>query len=94
MTKLSSPGTFVDSDSVSKACELLERLGEVFAPENVDYVFADGVNRFLVRYHDVWHAVAFSDTTLLVRRVIELQEDVEQAVYGGACLSSGPVGFK
>lgn len=94
MTKLTSPSIGIDSDSVSKICELLERLAEVFAPENVDYTFVDGANRFFVCHRDQWHAVTFSDTTLLVRSVADLQEEISRVVYGGGHSSANPFGFK
>ena len=80
----------LDSDSVTKACDLLERLGEIFSPENVDYQFAEGGNRFLVRYAGVWHAVAFSDTTLLVRALAELEEEISRVIYGRGSPCSEP----
>ena len=93
MTKLSSASIGIDSDSVSKVCELLERLGEIFAQENVDYAFAEGANRFFVCHRGQWQAVTFSDTTLLVRTVADLQEEICQVVYGGRHSCANPSGF-
>ena len=94
MTKLSSPRFGIDSDSVSKVCELLERLGELFAPENVDYAFVDGANRFFVCHHTQWHAVTFSDTSLLVRTVADLEEEISRVVRAGGHSCADPFGFK
>jgi hypothetical protein len=94
MTKLSTPGTGIDTDSVSKVCELLERLGEVFAAENVDYAFVDGANRFFICHRDHWHAVTLSDTTLLVRTVADLQQEISQVVYGDGHRCANPFAFK
>ena len=93
MTKLSSPSIRIDTDSVSKVCDLLERLGEVFSPHSVDYAFIDGANRFFVCHESVWHAVTFSDTTLLVRTVADLQEEICKVVYGGGQPCAAPFGF-
>jgi len=75
----------IDGDSVSKACDLLERLGELFSPENLDYQYAGGANRFFVRHAGVWHAITFSDTSLLVTTAAQLQDEVLHVVYGAGC---------
>ena len=71
------------ADAVSKACDLLERLGETFSPTNVDYEFFNGTNRFLVLHGGVWHAITFSDTTLLIRAPADLQDEVSKVICVG-----------
>jgi hypothetical protein len=89
MTKLSA----VEADSVGKVCELLEGLGEVFAPENVDYAYAGGANRFFVCYRDLWYTVTFSDTTLLIRSIADLHGEICRAVYSGERPADNPFGL-
>ena len=57
--------------------------GEVFAPDNVDYAYAGGANRFFICYRDLWYAVTFSDTTLLIRSIADLHGEICRAVYTG-----------
>jgi hypothetical protein len=71
------------ADAVIKACDLLERLGETFSPANVDYEFFNGTNRFLVLHGGVWHAITFSDTTLLIRAPADLQNEISKVIRLG-----------
>jgi len=93
MTKLSAVSGSVEADSVGKVCELLEGLGEVFAPENVDYAYARGANRFFVCYRDLWYTVAFSDTTLPIRSIADLHGEICRAVYSGQRPADDPFGL-
>jgi len=93
MTKLSAASGGVDADSIGKVCELLEGLGEVFAQENVDYAYGGGANRFFVCYCDLWYAVTFSDTTLLIRTVADLHWEICRAVYSRLRPADNPFGL-
>jgi len=93
VTKLSAASGGVDADSIGKVCELLEGLGEVFAQENVDYAYGGGANRFFVCYCDLWYAVTFSDTTLLIRTVADLHWEICRAVYSRLRPADNPFGL-
>ena len=81
----------IDSDPVTKACDLLEVLAQIFSAENVDYECVERTNRFLVLHGGVWHAVTFSDTALLIKAVDELQEEISRAIRSCEDASSEPV---
>ena len=83
MNKTSMSHTVPTADAVIKACDLLERLGEIFSPANVDYEFFNGTNRFLVLHEGVWYTVAFSDTTLLIRAPADLQNEITKVIRVG-----------
>ena len=64
------------ADRVAAACDLLELLGQHFTAAKVDYEYAESINRFLIFHAGLWHAVSFSDTTLMVRAPQALLEDI------------------
>jgi len=81
----------VDSDPITKACDLLERLAQIFSAENVDYECVERTNRFLVLHGGVWHAVTFSDTALMIKAVDKLQEEISRAIRDCGCAGSEPL---
>ncbi len=80
MSDSNSTRGIIEADPVTRACDLLELLGQRFCAQNVDYECIEGVNRFLVLHERVWHAVSFSDTALLLRAPADLQEEIARVV--------------
>jgi hypothetical protein len=81
----------IDIDPVTKACDLLESLAQIFSAENVDYEYRERTNRFLILHAGVWHAVTFSDTAFLIKAVDELEAEISRAVRNCEYARSEPL---
>jgi hypothetical protein len=80
-----------DIDPVTKACEILELLAQIFSAENVDYEYSERTNRFLILHGGAWHAVTFSDTALLIKAADDLQAEISRAVCNCQYAGSEPL---